>query len=75
MEEALLNVITVGLPNTTQWENDLNALLQQYQPANVTLSPVEQFMDCIEMISEFDYSSPHDQKLIQLSTSQNLVTY
>ena len=75
MEEAILNVVTVGLPNITQWELELNSFLEQYKPENSTLSPVEQFMQCIEVIPEYSFVDHYNQSRAHLSASQNLVTY
>lgn len=75
LNDAILNVITVGVPNITQWENEINQLLEQYKPVNTSLSPVEKFMQSIEEISEYNYNDHANQSIAHLSISQNLVTY
>ena len=75
LDEAILNIVTVGSPNITLWEAQLGFLIGQNTSLNNSLTPVESFVQLIDVISTTDIPSQLKQSPIQFIVIDNLVTY
>lgn len=75
LDEAILNIVTVGSPNITLWEAQLGFLIGQNTMLNNSLTPIESFIQLIDFMSTTDIPSQRKQSAVRFIVIDNLVTY
>lgn len=75
LDEAILNIVTVGSPNITLWEAQLGFLIGQNTTLNNSLTPIESFIQLIDFMSTTDIPSQLKQSTVRFIVIDNLVTY